>query len=55
MGIHYFSYFCSKTYIVGPRKNRLGEAVQTGIHNQYFEQKYENYQNFYLKTFIFLW
>ena len=39
--------------IVGTRKNRLGEAVLTSTHNLCFEQKYEKYQNFYLKTFSF--
>ena len=28
----------------------LGEAVLTSTHNLCFEQKYEKYQNFYLKT-----
>ena len=32
----------------------LGEAVRTRTHNLCFEQKYEKYQNFYLKIFIFL-
>ena len=31
----------------------LGEAVLTSTHNLCFEQKYEKYQNFYLKTFRF--
>ena len=30
------------------------EAVLTNTHNLCFEQKYEKYQNFYLKIFIFL-
>ena len=29
------------------------EAVLTGTHNLYFEQKYEKYQIFYLKIFTF--
>ena len=29
------------------------EVILTGTHNLYFEQKYEKYQNFYLKTFSF--
>ena len=32
---------------------RLGEAVLTSTHNLCFEQKYEKYQQFYLKTFSF--
>ena len=39
---------------MGTRKNRLTEAVLTSTHNLCFEQKYEKYQNFYLKIFIFL-
>ena len=31
----------------------LGEAVLTRTHNLCFEQKYEKYQSFYLKTFSF--
>ena len=30
------------------------EAVLTSTHSLCFEQKYEKYQNFYLKTFSFL-
>ena len=30
------------------------EAILTNTHNLCFEQKYEKYQNFYLKIFIFL-
>ena len=33
------SYFCSKTQIVGTRKNRLSEAVLTCTHNLCFEKK----------------
>ena len=43
MGIY---YFCSKTQIVGTRKNRIGEALQTSNHNLYFESKIEKYQTF---------
>ena len=31
----------------------IGEAVLTSTYNLCFEQKYEKYQNFYLKTFRF--
>ena len=34
---------------------RQDEAVLTSTHNLCFEHKYENYQNFYLKTFRFWW
>ena len=39
---------------MGTRLNRLNEAVQTSTQNLCFEQKYEKYQNFYLKNFHFL-
>ena len=32
----------------------VSEAVLMSTHNLCFEQKYEKYQNFYLKIFIFL-
>ena len=38
---------------MGTRYNRLAEAVLTSTHNLCFEQKYEKYQNFYLKMFMF--
>ena len=38
---------------MGTRLNRLAEAVLTSTHNLCIEQKYEKYQNFYLKIFIF--
>ena len=38
-GVYNFSYFCSKTSIVGTRKNRLAEAVLTCTHNQCFGAK----------------
>ena len=31
----------------------MGEAVLTSTHNVCFEQKYEKYQNFYLKPSVF--
>ena len=34
--------------------NHLAEAVLTCNQNQRFGQKYEKYQNFYLKIFLFL-
>ena len=49
-----FSYFCSKTYIVGTRWNSLGEVVLTSTHNLSFKQKYEKISEFfYLKIFGF--
>ena len=39
---------------MGTRSNRLTEAVLTSTHNLCFEQKFEKYQNFYLKIFLFL-
>ena len=34
--------------------NRLAEAVLTSTHNSCFEQKYENYQNFFIKKCFFV-
>ena len=51
-GFTYFSYFCSKTRIVGTRKKRLGEAVLTCTHNLCFEQK--KYHRFSAENFQFL-
>ena len=39
---------------MGTRQNRLIEAVRTSTHNLWFEQKYEKYQDLYLKKFQFL-
>ena len=39
---------------MGPRKNRLGEAVLTSTHNLCFEQKYENISEFLSENFHFL-
>ena len=39
---------------MGTRKNRLAEAVLTSTQLLCFEEKYEKYQNFYLKTFTVL-
>ena len=36
---------------MGTRSNHLVEAVLKSIHNLCLEQKYEKYQNLYLKTF----
>ena len=48
------------SFLISAKQNRLWvlfrtEAVLTCTHNLCFEHKYENYQKFYLKTFIFLW
>ena len=52
-----FSLFMLKSidcgYSLEPPQYRLIEAVLTSTHNLCFEQKYENYQNFYLKNIHF--
>ena len=53
MGIHHFSYFCSKNIDCGyslepPRRGSSNEYTQS-----IFEQKYEKYQNFSLKLSVF--
>ena len=41
-------------FLISAKKHRLSaEAVLTSTYNLCFEQKYEKYQNFYLKIFIF--
>ena len=40
--------------LVRTASTRLDKAVLTSTHNLCFEQKYEKYQIFYLKFFIFL-
>ena len=52
-GYTLFSYFCSKTCIVGTRWNRLNEAVLTCTQNICFGQKYENSKNIQLKIVVF--
>ena len=45
-------------FLISAQKHRLwvlAEAVLTSTHNSCFEQKYEKYQNVYLKTFSFWW
>ena len=48
-----FLFLCSKTYIVGTRQNRLGEAVLTSTHNLCFSSNMKHIKIFYLKIFIF--
>ena len=49
-------------FLNSAEKHRLWVLIRTArrdgsneYHNLYFEQKYEKYQNFYLKMFIFWW
>ena len=41
-------------FLISAQKHRLWVLVLTSTHNLCFEQKYEKYQNFYLKIFILL-
>lgn len=50
-GIQFFSYFCSKTYILGTHSNNFTKAVVTGAQYQYFLSI--NKQN--ITVFSFLW
>ena len=52
-GYTIFFLFLLKTWIMGTRKDRLGEAVLTSPHNLCFEQKYEKYQSFLSENFQF--
>ena len=48
-----FFYSCIKTLIVGPRSNRLNEAVLTCTLNLCFKQKRENNLLFSAKNYHF--
>ena len=48
MGMHYFSYFCSKTKVV----STLVDAVLMSTHIVCFEQKYEKYHNSLSEMFL---
>ena len=51
----YLYYFDPPPYsLEPPRENRFVEAVLMSTYNLCFEQKYEKYQHFSLKMFIFL-
>ena len=52
-GIHYFFLFLLKNIDCGYSLDCLGEAVLTSTYNVSCEWKYEKYQNFDLKIFIF--
>ena len=50
-GVYNIFFFLLKNIDYGYSLERLGEAALTCTHNNIcFEQKYEKYQNFYLKT-----
>ena len=51
MDIYFCFLFLLKNIHCVYSLERLGEAVLTVTHNLCFEQKYEKYQNFYLKKF----
>ena len=51
-GVYIFSYFCSKTLIVGTHYNRLIEAVLMCTHNLCFRAKIKKY-HFYLNIIVF--
>ena len=52
-GVYIIFLISAQKQIVGTRYNRPAEAVITSTHSLCFEQKYENYQNFFhLKVFI---
>ena len=46
---NYFSYFSTKTYVVGTQKNRLNETVLLGTHNIYLNCWVRKYLQFYTK------
>ena len=52
-GVYIIFLISAQNIDCGYSLERLSEAVLTSIHNLCFEQKYEKYLNFYLKTFSF--
>ena len=49
-----FSYFSTKTYVVGTQKNRLNETILLSTHNICKNDGEENINNFTLKIFVYL-
>ena len=49
-----FSYFSTKTYVVGTQKNRLNETVLLSTQNICSIDSEENIYNFTLKMFVLL-
>ena len=49
-----FSYFSTKTYVVGAQKNSLNERVLFGSKTSVKIHICENYYNFTLKCFYYL-
>ena len=45
-----FSYFSTKTYVVGTQKNRLNETVLLAPKTYVKTEEYENIYNFTLKN-----
>ena len=54
-GVYIIFLFLLKNIDCGYSLEPPRQAVLTSTHNICFEQKYEKYQNFYLKIFIFWW
>ena len=50
----YFSYFSTKTYVVGTQKNHLNEMVLLRIQTYVQTDGLENIYNFTLKNFVYL-
>ena len=53
-GVYIFFLIFAKNIDCGYSLEPLAEAVLTNTHNLRFEQKFEKYQNFYLKISVFL-
>ena len=49
-----FSYFSTKTYVVGTQKNHLNETVLLSTQNNDKIDGEENVYNFTLKCFVYL-
>ena len=51
---NFFSYFSTKTYVVGTQKNRLNETVLLSTQNTCLTLWVRKYSQFYAKIFVYL-
>ena len=51
---NYFSYFSSKTYVVGTQKNRLNKMVLLSTQKYVQTDGLENIKKFYAQNFVYL-
>ena len=51
---NYFTYFSTKTYVVGTQKNRLNETVLFSTQNVSLNLWVRKYLHFYAQKFLFI-